>query len=100
MNRDLVTAPQLPDDPADVWRGLALTTERHKLIWQLDGDRRLAFDLHQDPGETNDISRASGDELEPLWQELKKEWARARVGEVTVEEREKILKRLRDLGYI
>ena len=100
MNRDLLTAPDLPEDPAEVWSGLALTTDRYKLIWEPAGDRRQAFDLGQDPSETTDISQTHQGELEPWWRALQGEWNRARGGEMSGEERERLLQRLKDLGYI
>ena len=97
-NRDLVTAPDLPEDPADVWSELALTAERYKLLWEPATGRRRAFDLRRDPGETEDIGEVA--DLDPLWPQLERQWARAMVGELSAADRERILRRLKDLGYL
>ncbi len=99
-NRDFVDLPDLPQEPGQLWRGLALTGTRYKQIWEPDGDRRLAFDLESDPDETLDISDRAIPELEQGWQQLAGEMARARVGKVLPDDVERVREGLRKLGYL
>ena len=98
MNRDFVRATSLPKSPRDLWNGLALTTEALKFVWELTKDRRLAFDLVADPGETNDISSTSSSVLDSGWELLDRELTRARVGPRA--DADAIRERLRALGYL
>ncbi len=81
-----------------MWSELALTAERYKLLWEPATGRRRAFDLRRDPGETEDIGEVA--DLDPLWPQLERQWARAMVGELSAADRERILRRLKDLGYL
>jgi arylsulfatase A-like enzyme len=92
--RDLLAAPELPEDPAELWSALALTTPRRKQIWSPATGRRLAFDLEADPGELVDLAPAGGEVLEAGWRRLAEELARARGGADAREHR------LRQLGYL
>lgn len=104
MSRDFVDTPSLPRNPADLWSGFALTTSRHKLIWQpgsgREGERRQAFDLSRDPGEAQDISGQQLPALEQGWRRLEMEAARAKVGELAPGYLEQTTARLRELGYL
>ena len=99
-NRDFVDLPDLPAEPGQLWRGLALTGKRYKQIWEPDGDLRLAFDLEADPGETLDISDRNIPELDQGWRRLAEEMARARVGSVLPDDVERVREGLRKLGYL
>ena len=98
-NRDFTTASRLPDDPAELWRAFGLTTPRYKLIWEQGTERRRAFDLDQDPGETRDISGQDLPELEQGWRRLERQAARARVGPPPAGGPVEIERRMRELGY-
>ncbi len=100
QNRDVVDAPGLPSDPDDLWNGFALTTGRFKQIWFPQKDRRVAFDLQTDPLETTDVSAVHADELSKGWEKLVRERARARVGEISAEDADRVRQRLTRLGYL
>jgi arylsulfatase A-like enzyme len=99
-NRDFVDLPQLPGEASELWDGFALTSRRYKQIWHPVEDRRTAFDLAADPGETTDIASSHGNELAAGWSRLERELGRARVGEIEPEDVERVRRRLRGLGYI
>ncbi|MCP4603993.1 MAG: sulfatase [Proteobacteria bacterium] len=99
-NQDFVDLPGLPEDPRDLWCALALSTHRYKQIWEPATNCRKAFDIQNDPNETVDVSADLAKELEPGWQRLKEEFARARVGKILKEEMDQTHKRLSQLGYI
>ena len=99
MNHDLV-ARELPRGPADVWSALSLTTRRHKLIWEPLTGRRLAYDLVHDPSEQVDIAGAHPPDLEPHWQHLEQQWARAAVQAMADDDLAGLRRRLHDLGYL
>ncbi|MCP4679077.1 MAG: sulfatase [Deltaproteobacteria bacterium] len=99
-NRDFVDLPDLPEKPADLWSSFALTTGRHKQIWEPSTNRRVTFDLENDPNETIDVSADYAELLELGWRKLEEELTRARVGNVLTEDTRRIRERLRRLGYI
>ncbi len=100
-NRDFVERPRLPDDPADLYDGLALTTGEHKLILEPKSGRRQAYDLTADPGEQTDISTAEASATQKAgWRRLTQELSRARVGLWLEQDAEQLRDRLRRLGYL
>jgi len=100
QSRDFVDLPDLPRDPAALWNGFALTSRRFKQIWQPDGDRRVAFDLEADPGETSDVHAALADSLKGGWDRLAIERGRATVGALHAEDSARVRRRLEGLGYL
>jgi arylsulfatase A-like enzyme len=97
---DFLDAPALPAAPRELWSGLALTTDRHRLVWDLASDRRTAYDLAADPGETTDVAAAQAGELAPGWARLEAELARARVGELARADVDLLADQMRKLGYL
>ena len=98
MNRDFVRAEHLPSSSRELWNGLALTSERWKLIWEPGSGRRQAFDLVGDPGETRNISDEKNSVLAEGWSLLERELDRARVGPAAAATG--LRTRLRALGYL
>lgn len=100
LNRDVVSdaAAPLPDDPAELWTALALTTARHKLIWAPASGRRQAFDLRDDPGETDELGADPA--LAAGWERLARERARCAVGPPAAGDSAVVAARLRELGYV
>lgn len=98
MTHSFLEEPRLPEQPAEVYSGLGLTTGRLKQIWEPHSGRRQAFDLAADPGETVDIS--GRDDLGPGWQRLEAELGRALVGEWLEQDALLQRERLRRLGYL
>jgi arylsulfatase A-like enzyme len=101
-SRDFVDAPELPEDPRDLYQAFALTTERYKLIQELAPDRRLAFDLVGDPAEQHDLSGdpESAERLRASWTRLADEIERARIGDWLPQDAHALKQRLRELGYL
>jgi arylsulfatase A-like enzyme len=97
---DFVNARALPEDPRDLWSGWALTTLRHKLIWEPGSGSRRAFDLPADPLETVDVSERDAAALADGWRTLEREASRALVGPSSDEDLQRTAQRLRDLGYV
>jgi arylsulfatase A-like enzyme len=99
-NRDFVDLPRLPDAPGDLWCGFALTTARHKLLWEPAAGSRRAYDLAADPGETTDVAARDAPLLEGGWRRLQEEAGRAVVGPLGGDDLARTTDRLRALGYV
>ncbi len=101
-SHDFVDAPELPEDPHDLYQAFALTTERLKLVRELRPERQLAFDLELDPAEQHDLGLRSecDDRLRPGWTRLEREIGRARVGDWLPQDAEVLRQHLRELGYL
>jgi arylsulfatase A-like enzyme len=101
-SRDFVDAPELPEDPRDLYQAFALTTDRYKLIRELGPDRRLAFDLEVDPAEQHDLGSEPEREerLRAGWTRLDHEIERARIGDWLPQDVQALRRRLREFGYL
>jgi len=96
MSRDVLLAPEVPADPAELWAALALTTPDRKLIWCPRSGARQAFDLRRDPGEEVDLG---GQGNEAGWARLESELRRARARPIP-HSPDPVEERLRQLGYL
>jgi arylsulfatase A-like enzyme len=99
-NYDFLTQTELPKLPRDLYAAMALTTEDKRQVWEPGSNRRVAFDLANDPGETRDIAAHSTDELEQGWQRLQNEFDRAIVGQCLEQDMQALQGRLRSWGYV
>ncbi|MBI5490102.1 MAG: sulfatase [Deltaproteobacteria bacterium] len=99
-NRDFLQRPDLPVDALELWCEFALTTPRHKLVWNREEISRRAYDLVSDPMETNDVAGALGATIDGAWKRLEAEAERAVVGPVGGDDLARTAERLRALGYL
>lgn len=95
--------PALIESPEN--QTLALRCDGWKYIWYVESDRRLLFNLNEDPEEHQDLSTADSSRAKTMHQQLEEHLRMTReVGENGYEEPPQVdpevLERLRDLGYV
>lgn len=98
--RDFLSTREHPRSAADLYVEMALSTARHKLLWEPAKGRRRAFDLEVDPGETSPLPEAGGEAHEEGFARLEAELARAVVAPPAPDLPAPLVARLRALRYL